>query len=90
MIEVHDLVTHYGEREILKGISLEVKEGEIMVVMGGSGSGKSTLLRHMLGLEVPTSGRIKLLGKDITTATRMEMYAAAKEHGRRVPVRGLV
>ena len=81
MIEVHDLVTHYGEREILKGISLDVKEGEIMVVMGGSGSGKSTLLRHMLGLEVPTSGSIKLLGKDITKVTPMEMYELQKDMG---------
>lgn len=81
MIEVNDLVTHYGEREILKGISLQVKEGEIMVVMGGSGSGKSTLLRHMLGLERPTSGRIELLGRDITTATSLEMYELQKDMG---------
>ena len=44
VIEVEDLVTHYGDRMILKGVSLEVHENEIMVIMGGSGSGKSTLL----------------------------------------------
>jgi phospholipid/cholesterol/gamma-HCH transport system ATP-binding protein len=81
IIEVDDLVTHYGEREILKGVSLQVMEGEIMVIMGGSGSGKSTLMRHMLGLEVPTSGRIKLLGKDITIATALEMYELQKDMG---------
>ena len=43
MIEVEDLVTHYGERMILKGVSMGVLENEIMVIMGGSGSGKSTL-----------------------------------------------
>ena len=40
VIEVEDLITHYGEREILKGVPMAVREGEIMVIMGGSGSGK--------------------------------------------------
>ena len=51
VIEVKDLVTHYGERQILKGVTLDIREGEIMVIMGGSGSGKSTLLRHVMALE---------------------------------------
>ena len=67
VIEVKDLVAHYGEREILKGVNLDVREGEIMVIMGGSGSGKSTLLRHMLALETPTTGSIRVLGKDVVT-----------------------
>ena len=41
VIEVDNLVTHYGEREILKGVTLDVRENEIMVIMGGSGSGKA-------------------------------------------------
>jgi len=65
VIEVDDLVTHYGDRAILRGVGFSVYEGEIMVIMGGSGSGKSTLLRHLLGLEQPTSGRIRILGRDI-------------------------
>lgn len=64
-IEVEDLVTHYGERMILKGITMEVREGEIMVIMGGSGSGKSTLLRHLMALEMKTSGTMRILGQDI-------------------------
>ena len=66
VIEVQDLVTYYGTRQILKGVDFDVREGEIMVIMGGSGSGKSTLLRHLLGLHRPSSGTIKLLGQDIT------------------------
>ena len=51
VIEVENLVTHYGDREILKGVTLDVRDREIMVIMGGSGSGKSTLLRHLMALE---------------------------------------
>ncbi|MCX7544107.1 ABC transporter ATP-binding protein [Marinicella gelatinilytica] len=65
VIEVTDLVTHYGTRKILDGMNFEVERGEIRVIMGGSGSGKSTLLWYILGLYKPTEGRIKVLGEDI-------------------------
>src|SRR3990170_7356110 len=80
-IEVIDLVTHYGKREILHGINMSVNEGEIMIIMGGSGSGKSTLLRYLLGLGKPTCGSIKLLGKDITTLSALEMHELRKNMG---------
>ncbi|GJM04151.1 MAG: ABC transporter [marine bacterium B5-7] len=80
-IEVIDLVTHYGSREILHGINLTVNEGEIMIIMGGSGSGKSTLLRYLLGLGIPTSGSIKLLGKDITKISNLEMNQLRQNMG---------
>lgn len=80
-IEVRDLVTHYGPRKILDGISLTVNQGEIMVVMGGSGSGKSTLLRHLLALERATSGSINLLGVDIAEAPAREIYALRRKMG---------
>lgn len=81
VIEVRDLVTHYGERKILDGISLAVRAGEIIIIMGGSGSGKSTLLRHLLGLHRPTSGSIRLLGIDITRASAREMHELRKNMG---------
>lgn len=81
VIEVEQLVTHYGSREILHGVDLKVYEGEIMIIMGGSGSGKSTLLRFLMGLGVPTSGKIKLLDKDITTITSMEMHELRRNMG---------
>ena len=80
-IEVNQLVTHYGPRKILDGIDLEINEREIMIIMGGSGSGKSTLLRHLLGLHTPTSGTIKLLGTDITTATAAQLYELRRNMG---------
>lgn len=65
IIEVSNLVAHYGERRILDGIDLQVVSGEIHVVMGGSGSGKSTLLRHLLALNRPTEGTIRLFGEEL-------------------------
>jgi len=81
VIEVENLVTHYGSTRILNGINLTVHEGEIMVIMGGSGSGKSTLLRYLLGLGLPTSGSIRLLGRDITRLSAMELYELRKNMG---------
>ncbi|MBM2830746.1 MAG: putative ABC-type transporter, ATPase component [Gammaproteobacteria bacterium] len=81
VLEVRDLVTHYGDTEILHGVNMAVHEGEIMIIMGGSGSGKSTLLRYLLGLGIPTSGNIYILGKDITHLSAMEMHDLRKNMG---------
>jgi len=81
VIEVENLVTHYGSRKILDGVSMSVNEGEVMVIMGGSGSGKSTLLRYLMALEHQTSGTIKLLGQDIDTLSQKEMFDLRKKVG---------
>jgi len=81
VIEVRDLVTHYGSRQILHGIDMEVRRGEIMVIMGGSGSGKTTLMRNMLGLNKPTSGSIRVFGKDITRIRKRELYEIRRKIG---------
>ncbi len=65
IIEVEDLVTHYGDTKVLDGVSFNVRRGEIFMIIGGSGCGKSTLLKHMCGLLRPTSGRIVFQGSDI-------------------------
>jgi phospholipid/cholesterol/gamma-HCH transport system ATP-binding protein len=81
VIEVENLVTHYGPRLILKGVSLDVREGEIMVIMGGSGSGKSTLLRHLMALETATSGTVRVLGQDIAALDIRELLALRRKMG---------
>ena len=81
VIEVENLSTFYGKRQILRDVTLSVEEGEILVIMGGSGSGKSTLLRYMLALERPTSGRIRVLGRDMNDAGRSEVYEIRKKSG---------
>jgi len=81
VVEVEGLVTHYGDREILHGIDMDVKRGEIMVIMGGSGSGKTTLLRHLLGLEKATAGSVRLLGQELTEMSDLELYDVSKKMG---------
>lgn len=81
VIEVENLVAHYGDRVILNGINLGIRRGEIMVVMGGSGSGKTTLMRNLLGLNRPSSGSIHILGKDITRISKRELYAIRRKMG---------
>lgn len=65
IIDVQELVTHYGDTLVLDHVSCNIKKGEIFVIIGGSGCGKTTLLRHMTGLLQPTSGHIYFMGEDI-------------------------
>jgi len=81
MISLRNLRVSYGEREILHGISFDVKRGETLVILGGSGSGKSTLLRTLVGLENPTSGEIWLKGKNIAAISAAEMDEIRKKVG---------
>lgn len=72
-IEVSGLVTHYGEREVLRNISFGIPRGKVAVVLGGSGCGKSTLLKHLIGLLMPTRGSILINGQDITSMQEDEL-----------------
>ncbi|NQU62548.1 MAG: ATP-binding cassette domain-containing protein [Rhodospirillales bacterium] len=81
VIEVEELVTHYGDRKILDGINMDVRDGEIMVIMGGSGSGKSTLLRYLMALETKTSGTMRILGQDIDELSTQEFVELRKKFG---------
>lgn len=65
MIQVSDLRHSFGEREVLRGVSLSISKGETVAVMGSSGGGKTTLLRCTAGLLKPISGTVKLFGEDI-------------------------
>ncbi|MGD2142262.1 MAG: ABC transporter ATP-binding protein [Candidatus Bathyarchaeota archaeon] len=71
VIEAVDLVKEYPQGEnvlkVLKGLSLEIEEGEFMAIMGPSGSGKSTLLNMLGALDKPTSGKVYIKGTDIST-----------------------
>ncbi len=81
LIEVEKLEAWYGKRRILNGVDFSVNAGEIRVIMGGSGSGKSTLLRHMLGLNRPVAGTVKLFGIDLAEASDREKLDVRKRIG---------
>ena len=80
-ISVVNLRVSYGEREILHGITFDVRRGETMVILGGSGSGKSTLLRTLVGLEKPTSGEVWIQGSNTAEISEREMDSIRKKIG---------
>ena len=66
MLEVKNIDTFYGEFQALKGVSLAVNEGELIVLFGPNGHGKSTLLKTICGLLTPSAGNVNLNGKKIS------------------------
>ena len=64
VIKVEGLTVRYGDNTVLDGVDFEVYPGEIFVIMGGSGCGKSTLLKHVIGIETPAEGKIRINGTD--------------------------
>jgi branched-chain amino acid transport system ATP-binding protein len=66
VLDLKDVQTYYGSIQALKGVSLQVREGEIVTLIGANGAGKSTTLRSINGLNHPRKGRITFQGRDIT------------------------
>ena len=81
VISVKNLTKRFGDRTILNGVSLDIYEGETLVVMGGSGCGKSTFLRHLIGAIRPDSGEVWMFGQNIAKATDDEMDEIRKKFG---------
>jgi len=73
ILELKDVHTYYGSIQALKGISIDVSEGEIVTMLGANGAGKSTTLRSINGLNHPRRGRIAFEGKDITSTPPHEI-----------------
>ena len=67
ILQLNDIHTFYGAIHALKGVSIEVREGEIVTLIGANGAGKSTTLRSINGLNHPRRGRIEFAGRDITS-----------------------
>src|SRR5579884_3360645 len=83
MITVSNLVKRYGDIEILKGISLEVRKGEVHSIIGPSGGGKSTFLRCINGLEHFQAGELRVGGHVLTPTTNPRSDARLLEAVRR-------
>mgnify|MGYP001048191047 CR=1 FL=1 len=80
-IGYEDLYKSFGAKAVLRGVSLEVREGETMVILGGSGSGKSVLLRHTIGLLSPDRGRVTVDGTVVTGLAEEELVPIRKKVG---------
>jgi phospholipid/cholesterol/gamma-HCH transport system ATP-binding protein len=81
MISVSGLTVVYGGRRVLDGVNLDVERGEVMALLGGSGSGKTTMLRHIIGLERPDAGTIRVRGVDINRCSAKELEAIRRTMG---------
>jgi len=81
MIEVRDLYKSFGDKEVLKGVDLNIETGESITIIGQSGGGKSVLLKHLVGLLTPDSGDVVVDGRNLTRARRKELYEIRKKFG---------
>ena len=80
-IEVVDLHKSFGDKHVLTGVNLEVRNGESMVVIGGSGVGKSVLIKCIIGLLRPDSGGIRIDGQEITSLDEKSLNEIRKKFG---------
>jgi len=81
VLAVDGLRTHLGGRWLHDGVSFEIKQGEVVALIGGSGTGKTVLFRECIGLLRPTEGRVKLLGEDIWQLPEPELNRVRSRFG---------
>ncbi|HLA13514.1 MAG TPA: ATP-binding cassette domain-containing protein, partial [Gemmatimonadaceae bacterium] len=75
MIKLIDIHKAFGPKKVLEGFSLEVDEGQTMVIVGYSGTGKSVAIKHIVGLLEPDQGTVWVDGQEVPTLTRPQLYA---------------
>jgi len=81
VVEVTELAMAFGGRSLFRGVTFDIRSGEVFVILGGSGCGKSTLLKLLIGLFPPTEGGIEVLGTAIVTAKDAEREAVLRRIG---------
>lgn len=81
IIKARDLCKGYNGLEVLKGLTLDVYEGETLVILGRSGVGKSVLLRQLIGIEMPDSGTLSVYDQDLASLSPVQRYKVTKEMG---------
>jgi phospholipid/cholesterol/gamma-HCH transport system ATP-binding protein len=81
MIRLIDIYKSFGPNEVLKGFTLDVSEGETMVIIGGSGTGKSVAIKHIVGLLEPDRGTVWVDGKEVPRLPRDELYELRSKVG---------
>jgi branched-chain amino acid transport system ATP-binding protein len=80
MLKVKDLHAGYGRVEVLKGVTLEIDEGEVICLLGANGAGKSTFLKVISGLITPGKGSVSFMGQEITRKKPNEIVRAGISH----------
>jgi len=81
MIQFVDLYKSFGEKKVLQGFTLDVREGETMVILGYSGSGKSVAIKHIVGLLTPDAGTVIVDGQEVPELSRPELYKLREKVG---------
>ncbi len=81
MVKFVNLVKRFGPRTVLKGINLDIKEGEIVFILGTSGTGKSVLLKNIVGLLRPDEGEIWIDGQEVSKLTEEQYFPVRKKCG---------
>jgi phospholipid/cholesterol/gamma-HCH transport system ATP-binding protein len=80
-IKIENLYKSFGQKQVLKGVDLEIEAGEIMVIIGQSGSGKSVLLKHIIGIMKPDAGNIYVDGQQTNSLTEKEILKQSRKFG---------
>lgn len=81
VIKVHDLWKSYGNLQVLKGLNLEIFDGETIVILGRSGVGKSVLLRQLIGIEKPDKGFVEVDGQNLSILSPVDRFKITKGMG---------
>ena len=81
IIKIENLIKSFGTNNVLNGFSMELYKGEHLVIMGKSGSGKSVMIRCLVGLMVPDSGLIEIMGKNIENLNQVDLDNLRTEIG---------
>jgi phospholipid/cholesterol/gamma-HCH transport system ATP-binding protein len=81
MIEIKNLRKNFGDKEVLRGVNLNIDSGKTTVIIGSSGCGKSVLLKHIVGLLQPDEGEIFIDGEEITKMKEKEIYRVRNKFG---------
>lgn len=81
VVRFHEVKKSFGKQRVLDGLSLEVRRGRTLGIMGPSGSGKSVTLRHIIKLIEPDEGRVEVEGQDLAELTQKELYDLRKRMG---------
>jgi phospholipid/cholesterol/gamma-HCH transport system ATP-binding protein len=81
VIQVEGLTIGWGDRILMENLAFDVPEGDVFAILGGSGAGKSTLLRHLIGLETPKSGTIRIRGAETAPSDGRPLFGVLFQSG---------